>query len=206
VARSRLSEIAAARYLLVPRSAVSSPAVNRYLREKGLAPVDVSDRQIVLFEQRRALPRVYLSHRVTSAPEPEALLAALSRSDFDPRAESYVEASPSDLPRLEPLRGDEHVRLVRDELHEVEIEAQLGSRGLLVLADSFYPGWIAEVDGEATPILATNHLFRGVVVEAGRHRVVFRYRPRSVRLGAALSGLGLAVMIALALRVWRSRR
>lgn len=198
--RSRLVELAAARYLLAPRSAIATPAVNRYLREKGLTPMDASDRQIVLFEDRRALPRVYLTHHVAPAPPPLELLAILSDAGFDPRVTSYVEAAPDALPALEPASAAESVRIVRDEPQLVEVEARLSAPGLLVLADSFYPGWVAKVDEEEVPILATNHLFRGVAVSAGEHRVTFHYRPRSVRLGGVISLAAGVIVCILALR------
>jgi uncharacterized membrane protein YfhO len=71
-----------------------------------------------------------------------------------------------------------------------------------VLADAVYPGWSATVDGVDAPILATNHLYRGVPAPAGRHRVRFAYAPRSVLLGAVLSVLGWS---AIALLAWRGR-
>jgi uncharacterized membrane protein YfhO len=61
--------------------------------------------------------------------------------------------------------------------------------GLLVLHDSYYPGWIAEIDGKAAPILRADILFRAVEVPAGIHRVTFRFAPFSLaNLHAALSG------------------
>jgi uncharacterized membrane protein YfhO len=69
-----------------------------------------------------------------------------------------------------------------------------------VLADTYYPGWIATVDGVPAAILATNHLFRGVPAPAGTHRIRFAYRPRSLRLGAALS---LLTALALAAGAYR---
>ena len=205
VGRSRLVELAAARYLLVPRSAVGTPGVMRYLRERRLQPVDDSDGQIMLFEQPRALPRTYLTHRVRPAPPPAELLAALARPDFDPTAESYVEAEPDAIPSLQPGGEGESAQIVLDGLHRVEIEARLTAPGLLVLADSFYPGWTATVDGEPAPIFATNHLFRGVPLPAGTHRVVFRYRPVSVLAGAATSLAAAAVLVGLAVSCRRRR-
>ena len=61
--------------------------------------------------------------------------------------------------------------------------------GLLVLHDSYYPGWIAEIDGKEAPILRADILFRAVEVPAGIHRVTFRFAPFSLaNLHAALSG------------------
>ena len=51
---------------------------------------------------------------------------------------------------------------------------------MLALHDTWYPGWVAEIDGKRAPILRADVLFRGVEVPAGRHRVVFRYAPFSL--------------------------
>jgi uncharacterized membrane protein YfhO len=95
-----------------------------------------------------------------------------------------------------PLRGGS-ASIVRDEPTLVEVEAELEAPGLLVLADSYFPGWRATLDGEPLEIHPANHLFRGVVVPAGRHRVRFSYRPRRLKLGIAASGLGAVVLLVL---------
>jgi hypothetical protein len=61
----------------------------------------------------------------------------------------------------------------------VEIEANSASGGMLVLHDTYYPGWVAEIDGRAAPILRADVLFRGVEMPPGRHHVVFRFAPFS---------------------------
>jgi uncharacterized membrane protein YfhO len=62
-----------------------------------------------------------------------------------------------------------------------------------VLADTHYPGWFATVDGQSEPLLRANYAFRAVRVPAGPHTIVFDYRPRSLAVGARLTGLGLLV-------------
>ena len=61
----------------------------------------------------------------------------------------------------------------------------------LVLADTFYPGWQARIDGERAAILRANYAFRAVALDAGEHEVVFRYRPLSFIVGVACSGISL---------------
>jgi len=68
---------------------------------------------------------------------------------------------------------------------EIDVDSALG--GVLALHETWYPGWIAEIDGRRVPIMRADVLFRGVEVPAGRHRVVFRYVPFSLEnLGDAL--------------------
>ena len=55
------------------------------------------------------------------------------------------------------------------------------------------------MDGRSTEILLADGVFRAVALTSGPHRVVFRYQPLSVQIGAALSGLALLAVAVLAL-------
>jgi uncharacterized membrane protein YfhO len=68
---------------------------------------------------------------------------------------------------------------------------------MVVLADSWFPGWKASVDGKPAQIYRAYNLVRGVVVEAGDHEVVMRYRPTRVYIGMALAALGVLLCAAL---------
>jgi len=64
--------------------------------------------------------------------------------------------------------------------------------GWLVLADTWFPGWAAELDGQAAESYPANGVMRSVWIPAGQHTVVFRYRPITVPIGLALTVFGLA--------------
>jgi uncharacterized membrane protein YfhO len=66
---------------------------------------------------------------------------------------------------------------------------------LLVLNDSDYPGWKVDVDGRRSNWITADYLFRGVLLEPGRHTVRFFYAPDSFAAGAAISGTGLLGLI-----------
>jgi hypothetical protein len=70
-------------------------------------------------------------------------------------------------------RSPNHVRL-----------AVSGTRdGAVILADAYYPGWSAWVDGHARHVYPADYLFRAVCRKGGEGEVVFAYAPFSVKLG-----------------------
>jgi hypothetical protein len=195
--RRRLLDLAGMRFILAPDNRIFSNAFVHFYGRAGLSTRG-KESNARLLENPSALPRAFVTYRTLPAPPLAELMEELSRPDFDPLVRSYVEGSPGFEPAADaPLRGAA-AAIVRDELHHVEIAATLAAPGLLVLADSYYPGWRAFADGEEIEIHPVNHLFRGVALGAGAHRVRFEYRPASVVLGAALSLTAFAAWLALA--------
>ncbi len=201
--RRRLLDLAAARWFVVPvrlsldeADAGRSFLVDAKLRRHGPAGDDFT-----VYENPAALPRAFVTYRAAPAPDADALLARLSRPDFDPLWQSYVQGDPGfDAHPGAPARGHP-AAIVRDDADAVEIEADLAAPGLVVLADAYGGGWRAQVDGEDATIVATNHLFRGVRAPAGHHRVRFAYRAPGLAAGAGASLLGIAALVFL---TWRS--
>ena len=110
-------------------------------------------------------------------------------------------SSATDLSRTAILEGSPRteqggagvVTTLRDQgpnVVELAIEAPEG--GWLVLADTWYPGWAAELDGQAIESYPANGVMRSVWIPAGQHTVVFRYLPITVPFGLALTIFGLA--------------
>lgn len=74
-----------------------------------------------------------------------------------------------------------------------------------MLSDTYYPGWEATVDGQSTPILRGDVLFRAIRLPAGEHDVVFHFDPASIRAGLAIS-IATLVLVACGLVVTSFRR
>ncbi len=67
---------------------------------------------------------------------------------------------------------------------------------MLVVSDSFYPGWRALVDGVPRPVLRVDHALQGVLVPAGATTVELVYEPASVKIGLLLSLFGVYLWVA----------
>ena len=81
------------------------------------------------------------------------------------------------------------LRSRRSDRLELEVDMGDGS-GALFIADAWSPGWRARVDGEPAPILPAQIAFRAVLLDEGRHVVVFEHAPWSERFGLPLAVLG----------------
>lgn len=146
-----------------------------------------------LYRIDRTVPRAYVVPRVVVEKDRIQVVGRLSGKIFDPLKEVILE-EPLSVPAKNDFRGQ--AEIVRYKNQEVTIRASLNGSGILVLADAFYPGWRAYVDGKERKILRANFFFRGLALEAGDHLVEFRYQPLSFVIGLTISlvtllGIGL---------------
>jgi hypothetical protein len=154
-----------------------------------------------VLENREALPRVYVPERVESKGSDDEILQALAEPDFDPARVAYVN-EPLHLP--DPMRGE---ALLDDEVPtRVAVTARMETPGLVVLADLWFEGWKAELNGEPVPILRTNYALRGVAVPAGESKLVFSYEPAGFTTGVRLMAVALLVLASWTLVLIRRAR
>ncbi|MFL7791148.1 MAG: YfhO family protein [Anaerolineae bacterium] len=122
--------------------------------------------------------------------------ALLSDPDFDPAFEVLLEQESLSGRHL-PTRpfAPSQILSLHDGPNRITIHAALDEPAYLVLADTWYPGWLATVDGESVEILRANYGFRAVWLGAGEHTVEMIYRPTSVLVGGTLSITALVVIV-----------
>lgn len=142
---------------------------------------------ISVLKNMEALPRARITHRVETASSVKELAVRVNDASFDARNTVLLIGS---APALQSCPGDEQARISRRTANSVAIDARLACRGMLILADTWYPGWIATVDGRPATIYQAYSALRGVVLESGGHHIEFHYRPASAWLGAAMSAAG----------------
>ncbi len=118
---------------------------------------------------------------------------------YDPREVAWVEVDDrNSLLRFQTggmAELGESVEVTVHEPNRVVLRATLEKPGVVVLADTYYPGWRLQVDGKSAPIIRTNRMMRGAAVEAGTHELVYTYEPDSFRIGSIGTGIGLIVTL-----------
>ena len=171
----------------------------------------VYDHEIKIYESPDYLPRAALFSSVEVVQDDAAALARLADPSLDIFQTAIVSATgldPADLAALRSLNRlpPERVRaagILSYASQEVTIDAAVERPALLVLNDSDYPGWKVYVDGRRSHWITANYLFRGVLLQPGRHLVRFAYEPASFAAGGAISGAGLICLVGFVL--WRKR-
>lgn len=106
------------------------------------------------------------------------------------RAETWAAvgglAPPQGVPRDRPAS---EVRWLEDSSDRLSLKVSSTEDGLLVLSDSYHPGWRATVDGRAAPVFPAMGAFRAVSAPKGTHVIAMRFDSRSFTAGAVVSAL-----------------
>lgn len=71
--------------------------------------------------------------------------------------------------------------------------------GILQITTSYSDGWKAYIDGIESEVIRVNEGFIGTVVEAGEHKIEFRYETPYLKLGLALSMIGVVTFVGVAI-------
>jgi hypothetical protein len=131
---------------------------------------------------------------VATAAEGMAMVAG----DLDLKKHAFtVGAAPKvALPGANCGAGDK-VMFIEQRGGHAQVNVKLDCEGLVVLGETYFPGWTARVDERAAQVYEVNGMMRGVIVPAGEHAIMFDYRPDSVKLGGALTLAAFVGLIAL---------
>ena len=79
----------------------------------------------------------------------------------------------------------------------IRLRTQNSRPAILVLAESWYPGWSACINGKTTACFPVNAWMRGVVVPEGSHEVVLSYSSSLLKYGVACSLTAIMIWIGL---------
>ncbi len=137
------------------------------------------------------LPRMFIAGAVQVGKDPQ-LLNTYYDPAFDPLKTALV-AEPVALRSRPDFKGE----ILRTDYQpdRVKLDVRQNGEGILVLLDSWAPGWKVYVDGNEAPLLRVDHFFRGVKLRAGSHRVKFQYVPPGYVVGCFICFLAGLVLV-----------
>ena len=126
---------------------------------------------VYLYKNARTLPHAYLTRNYVVSSSMDDIQAKLINTNLN----AVILEEPVALPVQPGPLIPADVILNSDQ--EVRIRTTASSSALLILSDSYYPGWEATIDNQPTKIYPANLNERAVIFPAGEHEVIFRYEP-----------------------------
>jgi O-antigen/teichoic acid export membrane protein len=187
----------------------------RYVLSSETIPGDdvqlVSPGPINVYAVPAALPRAFLVGTAQAVRDESAALAAVQQPGFDPARQVIVEGPPA-LAMTGGTSGGA-VRITNYAADSVALDVTTTGPGYLVLADTYFPSWTAQVRPMGEPdaawqqaaVLPADEAFRAIRLAPGHWTVQFRYQPLSFRTGLVISSLaGGVLLLLLAAAGWGS--
>jgi hypothetical protein len=165
------------------------------LTQEGLshtATVSYENHSIDLYENPDALPPVYFAKDAIPVHTVEEAAAAFASNAFIPGDSVLVEFDATPAATL--ARAAAEIKTSGQGMYLINATNPDGD-AILVLTQTYYPGWHATIDTKEVSVFPVNVKHIGVLVPAGTHTVEFQYRPDSFVYGVWISGISLGVTI-----------
>ncbi|MBF0166121.1 MAG: hypothetical protein HQL45_00710 [Alphaproteobacteria bacterium] len=147
--------------------------LGRFEKLKAFLAGGYPGKELYIYRFDDAVPRIFMAERVLPFEGPEALLNDIAYGAGSHKVARLLPGSIAKSQECPKAQGS--VRLVQYDPDEIRVHAELSDCGLLVIANNYHVGWIAEVDGRPAELLRVNLLHQGLFLPPGKHQVRLRY-------------------------------
>jgi hypothetical protein len=119
---------------------------------------------------------------VVNSPDEEVS----SVCSLDTKTQAIIDQNKFSVPAVS---GTGTIQLVEKTPNKLVYQANIsGGNGLVVFSEIYYPeGWTATIDGEVKDILRANYVLRALEIPAGKHEIVFEFKPSTYLIGKNVS-------------------
>lgn len=176
------------------------------LPQRGLAH-KMQSQGISLYALSDPIARARILRRTTRASSAIEAAFISAKNQIDNRTIAALE---NDLPKTR-LEGkisnleDDKIIWKKEGLSELALDVNLKRAGLVVLADSFDPGWQAWSNHRALNIIPIDGTLIGLYLGKGHHLIKLRYRPVGWLFAVYLMIIGLLIILALSIIPFRKK-
>jgi len=203
---SQLFDLLNNKYLLVlKRNSDGQPSEQgeiSYLYKDSKFKLIYSDKSLAVLENTLSFPRAFLVEEKIIEKDKEKMAQLLLSSDIDLLKvvilEEEINGNDLKSSNSQEIFTDE-VEFISYKPNEETLRISVDSDKILVVSETFYPGWKAFLDGQEIKIYRANYAFRAVFIPRGEHQLRMVYDPISFKLGSWLSLLGILICASLLL-------
>jgi hypothetical protein len=145
---------------------------------------------VFMYRNPLVMPRAFVVGKYRIVPSPDGAKVVLLSDEFDPRNEVILYKQPQHS-ASDGMASTVAIEQYRT--NEVALRVKTNKDGLLVLSDTYYPGWKSFVDGVEKEVLQANICQRSVEVPSGEHEVRFVFDSFPVKAGFGITIVSLLV-------------
>ena len=129
--------------------------------------------QTRVYENKDVFPRAFMVYDYQVVRDKQEAINLLMSEKTDLAKVAILEELPTT--RSDLVEGKNEIKIEDYRENRVIIDVKTDEAGILILTDSYYPGWKAKVDGEGAKIYRADYNFRAIMVSEGIHKVIFEY-------------------------------
>ncbi len=151
-----------------------------------------------IYKNKKDLQKYFLTGNFLVAKNIPQIVSAINSDTIDPQKGVILEEDPGQI--FENTDNYQISELVNKPTHQ-KLQIRSQESALLVVNESYYPGWIAKIDGNKTKILPANINSRAIVIPTGNHVIEFIYESKTIAYSAALSVFALLITLVAILKI-----
>jgi len=152
-------------------------------------------------EQGIALPNpqangnAWFVKSIKTVPTADSEIVALY--NLDTKREAVIQAKNKEGVQLSGnYSNDGKITLQSYKPNYLVYETDTKDKAFAVFSEIYYPkGWDAYIDGQLVPHTNVNYILRGMEVPAGKHKIEFKFEPKTYKTGNTVAMIGSVLLL-----------
>jgi hypothetical protein len=144
----------------------------------------------------------YVSNIKTVNSTDEEMLA-LGDSSINLRTTAVISSEFKNIKASKSVDSSAKITLTKYGVNTLQYSSNNKFASPVIFSEIYYPeGWNCYIDGKQVADFRANYILRGVMVPAGKHKIEWKFEPKSMETGSLVSGIGSVLLILSCLTVF----
>jgi hypothetical protein len=144
-----------------------------------------------LYQNSAPTPRFYFTHNYSSVENLSQAVEQFQNSSQNfqttPVLETQLDSSFSEI-------TNPTITITKDTHQHITLETTTNQDNILIIGQSYYPGWIATINNQPTQIIPANINQQALIVPKGTNIINLKFEPQSLKAGATITAISILIM------------
>ncbi|PKN02346.1 MAG: hypothetical protein CVU77_00660 [Elusimicrobia bacterium HGW-Elusimicrobia-1] len=147
-----------------------------------------SSGRVFMYEKKTFSPAVFVPRRVET-------IELRNYPFFDPASANPLDKIVVQGESRGANKFSASVDIVSFGREKIKLAFENASEGTLALGETYYPGWLAWIDGKPSPVRRAGGIFRAIEIPSGSRKMIMVFMPVSLLFGVCISAISAAIVI-----------